>query len=109
MIPSVLSSQLIEGVKGFLTTTFPSTTSTFFGIMDRFVESEGNLFKGPYISVVLPFKKGDRAEKFFPEILDNSFSPYYHQELAFKRLGIGVQVMLMLLRPLNNPLHSCLI
>ena len=89
MIPSILSSQLIEGVKGFLTTTFPSTTPTFFGVMDRFVEGDGNLFKGPYISVALPFRKGDSAEKFFPEILDSSFSPYYHQELAFKRLGIA--------------------
>jgi len=89
MIPSVLSSQLIQGVKGFLTTTFPSTTSSFFEIMDRFVAGKGNLFKGPYISVALPFRKGDSKEQFFPDILDSSFSPYYHQELAFKRLGVA--------------------
>ena len=29
MIPSVLSTQLVQGVKGFLATTFPSTTLTF--------------------------------------------------------------------------------
>lgn len=87
MIPSVLSSQLTQGVKDFLTTTFHSTTPAFFGSMERFVNSEGNLFKGPYISVALPFRKGDSKERFFPEILDRSFSPYYHQELAFKRLS----------------------
>ncbi len=57
MIPSVLSTQLIQGAKDFLTTTFPSTTPSFFGVMDRFVEDEGKLFKGPYVSVALPFKK----------------------------------------------------
>ncbi len=89
MIPSVLSSQLIQGVKGFLTTTFPSATPAFFEIMERFVEGEGNLFKGPYISVALPFRKGDSKEPFFPDNLDSSFSSYYHQEFAFKHLGIS--------------------
>jgi len=88
MIPSILSAQLIQGVKDFLTTTFPSTTPSFFGIMERFVEEEGNLFKGPYISIALPFQKGQGKRRFFPEILDASFLPYYHQELAFKRLSL---------------------
>ena len=87
MIPSVLSSQLTGGVKDFLTTTFHSTTPAFFNSMKKFVDTDGNLFKGPYISVALPFKKGDSKEQFFPQILDASFSPYYHQELAFKRLS----------------------
>jgi len=59
LIPSILSSQLIKGTKGFLTTTFPSSTPAFFEMTDRFVNEEGKLFKGPYISVALPFKKGD--------------------------------------------------
>ena len=87
MIPSVLASQLVQGVKDFLITTYPSSTPTFFNIMDRFVEKEGNLFKGPYISVALPFKNGDNATRYFPDILPESFVPYFHQELAFKRLG----------------------
>ena len=87
MIPSVLASQLIQGVKDFLTTTYPSSTPRFFNIMDKFVATEGNLFKGPYISVGLPFRAGDAKQRYFPEILVDSFVPYYHQELAFQRLG----------------------
>ena len=87
MIPSALASQLITGVKDFLTTTFPSSTPSFFDMMKDFVEEDGKLFKGPYISVALPFKKGVVEENLFPDILDDGFKPYYHQELAFQRLG----------------------
>ena len=87
MIPSVLSSQLIRGTKDFLNTTFPSSTPAFFEIMERFVNEEGKLFKGPYISVALPFRNGDESTHYFPDILSKNFKPYYHQELAFKRLG----------------------
>ena len=80
MIPSVLASQLIKGTKDFLTTTFPSSTSAFFGMMDRFVNEDGKLFKGPYISVALPFKKGMSQKNYFPDILDDNFKPYYHQD-----------------------------
>jgi hypothetical protein len=87
MIPSILSRQLVVGVKDFLTTTFHSTTPAFAGVVERFVDEEGNLFKGPYVSLALPFCKGESDERFFPEILDESFVPYHHQELAFRRLG----------------------
>jgi DEAD/DEAH box helicase domain-containing protein len=87
MIPSVLASQLITGVKDFLTTTFPSSTPVFFDMMKNFVDKEDKLFKGPYISVSLPFKKGENDENLFPAILSDNFKPYYHQELAFQRLG----------------------
>ncbi|BBG66226.1 helicase, C-terminal:type III restriction enzyme, res subunit:DEAD/DEAH box helicase, N-terminal [Hydrogenimonas sp.] len=88
MIPSVLSTQVIQGVKDFLTTTFHSTTPAFSGAIERFVEEEGMLFKGPYFSIALPFRKGSRKKRFFPEILESSFVPYLHQELAFERLGV---------------------
>lgn len=87
MIPSVLSSQLIRGTKDFLSTTFPSSTPAFFDMMDKFVNEDGKLFKGPYISVALPFKKGDESAHYFPGTLSQNFKPFYHQELAFKRLG----------------------
>lgn len=87
MIPSVLTDQLITGVKDFLTTTFPSSTPAFFDMMKDFVDEKGKLFKGPYVSVALPFKKGIVEENLFPDILDDGFKPYYHQELAFQRLG----------------------
>ena len=87
MIPSVLASQLIKGTKDFLNTTFPSSTPAFFEMIDKFVSEEGKLFKGPYISVALPFRKGDESTNYFPDTLSDSFKPFYHQELAFKRLG----------------------
>ncbi len=87
MIPSILSTQTIQGLKTFLSTTFHSTTPAFSGAIERFVEEEGNLFKGPYISIALPFQKGRINKRFFPEILSESFVPYYHQELAFERLS----------------------
>jgi DEAD/DEAH box helicase domain-containing protein len=56
-------------------------------MMDKFVNEDGKLFKGPYISVALPFKKGDESVHYFPDTLSQNFKPFYHQELAFKRLG----------------------
>ena len=88
MIPSVLATQLTTGVKEFLTTTFPSSTPAFFEMMKTFTNTNGKLYKGPYLSVALPFKRSQEALNYFPEILDEKFKPYYHQELAFKRLGV---------------------
>jgi DEAD/DEAH box helicase domain-containing protein len=56
-------------------------------MMETFVNEEGKLFKGPYISVALPFRKGDEDAHYFPDTLSQNFKPFYHQELAFKRLG----------------------
>ena len=56
-------------------------------MMDSFVDGDGKLFKGPYISVALPFRKGDEDAHYFPDTLSQNFKPFYHQELAFKRLG----------------------
>jgi DEAD/DEAH box helicase domain-containing protein len=84
MIPSVLASQLIKGTKDYLSTTFPSSTPAFFEMMEKFVNEKGKLFKCPYISVALPFKKGDSDINYFPDILNDTFKPYYHQS----RVGI---------------------
>ncbi len=69
MIPSILASQLIKGTKDYLNTTFPSSTPAFFEMIDKFVNEEGKLFKGPYVSVALPFKKGDESARYFPDTL----------------------------------------
>lgn len=58
-------------------------------MMDSFINEDGKLFKGPYISVALPFKKGDEDAHYFSDTLSQNFKPFYHQELAFKRLGGG--------------------
>ncbi|MDY0361726.1 MAG: DEAD/DEAH box helicase [Desulforegulaceae bacterium] len=86
MIPSVLVYQLEKGVKDFLQTTFPVSTDFFKNIVDDFLNNESNIFKGPYLSISLPFKKGE-DKKYFKNI-DLDFTPYKHQEKAFERLGL---------------------
>ena len=85
MIPSVLGAQLKTAVGEFLRTTFPCSTPGFEHIVDDLVQSEA-AFKGPYLSLQLPFQSGDGAKSHFPAI-PLSFTPYLHQERAFERLG----------------------
>ena len=86
MIPSVLSTQVRKGVEDFLRTTFPISTPFFHGVVDRLIDSEGGLFKGPYISIKLPFRSGNCGPDFFPDI-PMAFPPHQHQESAFVRLS----------------------
>ncbi len=85
MIPSILSQQINQGLQNFLSTTFYSTIPFFHGMLDRFLNQDGSLSKGPYISLQLPFQKGSSHE-FFSEI-PLGFTPHLHQELAFARLS----------------------
>jgi len=86
MLPSVLVSQLQQGVEDFLRTTFPSTTPHFHGMLDRFFDREGSVFKGPYVNVQLPFQHSGHGADYFPEV-PLEFPPYAHQARAFDRLG----------------------
>jgi len=64
MIPSVLSSQVQKGVEDFLKPTFPVATPFFHGVMDRFLEEDGGIFKGPYISIKFPIEQRPLARTF---------------------------------------------
>ncbi len=86
MIPSVLSQQLRQGVEDFLRTTFPVSTPFFHGIIDRLQADSEGVFKGPYLSIQLPFKQGSDKSDYFPEVL-LKFPPYIHQVQAFDRLS----------------------
>lgn len=86
MIPSVLTGQIRRGVEDFLQTTFPPSNRFFHGMLDRLIAKEGGLFRGPYLSVKLPFRQGVVGPKYFPE-LPFEFPPYLHQEQAFARLS----------------------
>jgi DEAD/DEAH box helicase domain-containing protein len=85
MLPSVLTSQLQQGVEDFLRTTFPTTTPHFHGMLDRFFDRNGTVFKGPYVSVDLPFRHSGHGPDYFPEV-PLEFPPYAHQAEAFERL-----------------------
>ena len=85
MIPSILSHQIKRGIEDFLRTTFPVSNPFFNGIFERVFDKEEELFKGPYITIKLPFRTGAIDNNFFNDI-PTQHIPYLHQETAFKRL-----------------------
>ena len=87
MLPSIISSELEQAAKDSIRTSFNPTTHGFRNLIDRFLSKRENLFKGPYISLSLPFKQGV-GKNWFPEI-PLSFPPYSHQEKSFSRLSPG--------------------
>jgi DEAD/DEAH box helicase domain-containing protein len=86
MLPSVLTSQLQTGVEDFLRTTFPTTTPHFHGMLDRFFDRDGSVFKGPYVNVDLPFRHSGHGPDYFPDV-PLGFPPYAHQAQTFERLS----------------------
>ena len=86
MIPSILTTQLRQGVEDFLDTTFPITTPFFHGLLKNLLAREGEVFKGPCLSISLPFEQGSGEVDYFPDV-PLPFAPYLHQELAFRRLA----------------------
>ncbi|MBF1258997.1 MAG: DEAD/DEAH box helicase, partial [Lautropia mirabilis] len=87
MQPLILADQLTRGVADFLRAAFPSSTPGFDGLLERFLARPGNLFKGPYLTLPLPFRtQADPGKPFFSWLPDG-FRPYAHQARAFKRLS----------------------
>jgi len=82
MIPSVIARQIQRGVRDFLFTTFPVTNPFFAGSLEKLVNTLGMLFRGPYLSVKLPFVPADHGPRPFPEIVPEDFAPYRHQQQA---------------------------
>ena len=87
MLPSVLASELEKVAKDALHTSFHPTTPGSRGLIDRFLANRDQLFKGPYVSISLPFHQGSGRD-WFPKI-PLPFPPYSHQEKAFQRLLPG--------------------
>ncbi|QKK03609.1 MAG: DEAD/DEAH box helicase [Pseudomonadota bacterium] len=90
MFPSIVASELQQAIHGFLHATFPMTTPGFRRddgrtMIDDFLDQQGVLFKGPYVSLGLPFRTGEGAELPFSRIAPE-FNPYRHQVSAFRRL-----------------------
>lgn len=96
MQPLIVSQQVTQGVADFLRATFPSTTPGFVGLLDRFLDQRDNLFKGPYLSVPLPFRTGGDAQRPAFDWLPADFVPHAHQAQAFARLaGAGARSTLV--------------
>lgn len=87
MIPSALITHLEEGMEDFLRASFWSSTPAFEGLLERFLEERESLFKGPYVSMQLPFRLGTGQVRF--ERMPLKYPPYEHQEKAFRRIKDG--------------------
>lgn len=85
MIPSVIASEVRTSVEDFLKTMFRHSTHRFEGLTERFLADADNCFKGPYVSIALPFRTGTSGANYFPDV-PMAFPPHRHQELAFERL-----------------------
>ncbi|HID28701.1 MAG TPA: hypothetical protein EYP19_01705, partial [Desulfobacterales bacterium] len=59
LLPSLLAREIIQGLQAYITTGFETPTPHFAGAFQRLVESPGQFYKGPYVSVSLPFRQGD--------------------------------------------------
>jgi DEAD/DEAH box helicase domain-containing protein len=87
MLPSILSHELMEGVRAFLRATFPPSSPEFREAFDAILNGVGRdkLFQGPYLRVGLPFQPGQAGTDYFPR-LKTAFPPYRHQEQSWARL-----------------------
>ena len=97
MIPGIVASELEEAVSQFLRTAFPFANPVLqrgqaeagigpTALIDELISEPGELFKGPYLDIKLPFRLAEGADNPFSE-LDLPFTPYAHQMRAFERLA----------------------
>ncbi len=97
MIPGIVASELQEAVTQFLRSAFPfanpvlqlgqkETNSGPTALIDELLSTHGELFKGPYLDVQLPFRLAQDGSNPFSQ-LKLRFTPYAHQMRAFNRLA----------------------
>lgn len=87
MIPSILIKQLQNGLVEYLDTTFPISNELFSGTISNFLREKDKVFREPYLSVKLPFKKSEKnLDDFGFQGFNLKYTPYLHQEKAFSRL-----------------------
>jgi DEAD/DEAH box helicase domain-containing protein len=86
MLPSQVAAQLKQSVIDFLQTTFAFTNPDLRVALEHFAgDRSAGLFKGPYISLRLPYKHA-APESPVPLDFRPAFTPYVHQLRAFERL-----------------------
>jgi DEAD/DEAH box helicase domain-containing protein len=86
MLPSILTTQVRQGIEDHLRASFAPSAKSFDQIIDRFIDEPDSLIKGPWLTLEMPFRRAETAEDFFPAI-PLGFRPYRHQERAFQRLA----------------------
>ena len=90
MLPSLLTRDIQDGLKQFLTTGFEPSDHHLHGLMTRFVarENQAQWLKGPYLQLGLPFRPGAKGRDYFP-VFQTEHPGFTHQELAWDRLRTG--------------------
>ena len=87
MLPLQQSFEVKQSILEYLKATFSfkekETSDSFYGFIE---DEEHGMFKGPYVSLKLPFKTNDQVEGIPLDIKPN-FPPYKHQFESFKRLS----------------------
>ena len=87
MLPLQQSFEVKQSILEYLKATFSfkekETSDSFYGFIE---DEEHGMFKGPYVSLKLPFKTNDESESIPLDIKPN-FPPYKHQFESFKRLS----------------------
>ncbi len=89
MYPSLITKDVEQALKEFIVTGFETETPHFKGkfhaLMHRDAQGEA-FFKGPYVSIGLPFHKDANATRHFFSAFATEHSPFAHQETAWQRL-----------------------
>lgn len=89
MYPSLITQDIEQALKAFVVTGYETETPHFKGkfhaLMHRDAHGEA-FFKGPYVSIGLPFYKDPAATRHFFSAFATEHSPFAHQETAWQRL-----------------------
>lgn len=86
MLPLQQAYEVKHSILEYLKATFSFKDKPVYDSFYDFIsDSEEGIFKGPYVSLKLPFVKAAEGERIPLDIAPN-FSPYDHQIKSFKRL-----------------------
>ncbi|MCX6230836.1 MAG: DEAD/DEAH box helicase [Bacteroidetes bacterium] len=86
MLPLQQAYEVKYSILEYLKATFSFKDKTVHEAFYNFInDNENGIFKGPYISLKLPFVKAEDKD-YIPLVIKPNFPPYDHQLKAFKRL-----------------------
>jgi len=86
MLPSHVAENIRKQVLFYLQSTFAFADQETERAFERFLLEEGGLFKGPWVSLRLPFRPAPEGAE-IPLDVKVGFHPFQHQWLAWRRLS----------------------
>lgn len=85
VLPLDLAEQAKTAVKEVLRASYRSSTPAFSDLIGKFVQEPDNLFRGPYLSLDLPYTSAESDAEPFPAV-PLGHTPFAHQLETFRRL-----------------------